>query len=96
MKTKLLRKVRKRYSIEYFPLGLEMFQEFVEGPVMILYDYGLGRGPITCDLRKKNKEEAYNYLYGFLTEWIAYDYKEFGTRRNKKLKESKIKLWYKN
>jgi len=82
MKTKLLRKVRKRYSIEYFP---------VRNCVEIVChteidDFYLHKVDISKDV---SKEEAYKKCHERLLLIILESYKEYGTRRNKS-----IKLWY--
>jgi hypothetical protein len=84
MKTKLLKKVRKRYSINHYP------REFEKGPVTILQDnHNQFRG--WC-VDGSDKQKALDELMDELKKWILTDYKH--TRKIKKEKTIVEKLWH--
>ena len=80
MKVKLLKKIRKRYSITHYPNGTYMYGEFVEGPVTILRD-----SSSTCryDFSSKEKIQAYRNLHDTLLKWIEQDYGPFRSKKSK-------------
>ena len=99
MKTKLLKKVRKRFSIEYFPNGRYIYGEFEKTPMVCLIDredsdnfryfYVLSRCP---------KEDAYSFAMKIMKELIIKEYSKYGTRRNKirrQATDNGQKLWWK-
>lgn len=95
MKTKLLRKVRKRYSIEYFPYGtIDSNGNPIKGPLIMLSDKKAWLRYLYLKVDRSSYDTAYAQLQDTLMDWILYDYKSYGTRRNKKSQNS-IKLWYK-
>ena len=90
MKTKLLKKVRKRYSINHYPKGVYLCGRFLKGPVTILQDnhnqfkfWNIVGG---------DKQKALDELMDELKKWILTDYKH--TRKIKKEKTIVEKLWY--
>jgi hypothetical protein len=88
MKTKLLKKVRKRYSITHYPNGVVIYGEFIKGPVTRLEDnYDSYKG---LSLQGE-KDIAFNVLYDRLKIWISQDYKR---ARKRKVKTIEEKLWY--
>lgn len=89
MKVKLLKKIRKRYSITHYPNGCSLFGEFEEGPITFLED---SQNEWRFKYTRQSKEEAYIYLYEILLEWIEKDY---GTFRNKRRTITTETLWYK-
>lgn len=103
MKTRLLRKIRKRYSIEYRE-NSDFYESVVSGlwNIMFLWDNDdsyrripvfIGKKPNSSDLFFETKEEGFEYLRKRLCQWIAKDYKSAGTRRNKNINKIE-KLWY--
>ena len=89
MKTKLLKKVRKRYSINHYPKGMELWGTFTPGPVTVLQDnnYKMRVRWILGD-----KQIALDELMKYLERWILEDYKH--TRKSKKEKIIVEKLWH--
>jgi hypothetical protein len=88
MKTKLLKKVRKRYSITHYPKGLWRYGEFIKGPVTRLQDKKHSWRGLSME---GDKQEAFNVLYGYLKHWIVKDYIH---SRKRKVKTIEEKLWY--
>jgi hypothetical protein len=88
MKVKLLKKIRKRYSIVYYPNGVYLYSEFVKGPLTMLTDNG---DSWRCKLSSSTKSEAYDQLYKHMLHWIEQDYGKF---RSKKTKITSEVLWY--
>jgi hypothetical protein len=71
MKTKLLKKVRKRYSINHYPKGVYLCGRFLKGPVTILQDnhnqfkfWNIVGG---------DKQKALDELMDELKKWILKD-----------------------
>jgi len=93
MKTKLLKEVRKRYSITHYPQGLRRWGDTVKGPITILKDKK--RYLDLEGLSTKIKEKAYDDLYKILITWIKRDYKH--TKKKSKQKDTfpYENLWYK-
>lgn len=103
MKTKLLRKVRKRYSI-VFEKNSTYFKDVINGTwdFVQLIDKDFAYRQTTVFVSKKpksngkvfeTKEEAFQYLHDVLTKWILKDYAHLGVRRNK-TRNIREKLWY--
>lgn len=88
MKTKLLKKVRKRYSITHYPNGVVICGSFQKGPVTRLEDNHRNWRGLSL---QGEKDIAFNVLYGYLKEWISQDYKH---SRKRKVKTIEEKLWY--
>jgi hypothetical protein len=89
MKTKLLKKVRKRYSIIHYPNGVYSYGSFQKGPVTVLRDnIDSYKG---LSLPGGEKDIAFNVLYDRLKIWISQDYKR---ARKRKVKTVEEKLWY--
>lgn len=87
MKVKLLKIIRKRYSITHYPNGRYFSGDYVDYPVTVLEDkedswrYKISSSP---------KEEAYKELLERMRVWIEKDYKI--SRKRKNIKEEK--LWW--
>jgi len=90
MKVKLLKKIRKRYSINHYPNGIYIYGKFEKGPVTILKD---NEDSWRTSWSNNPKEIAYDTFYNILLKWIQKDYGTF--RKNKKVIIEE-KLWYKN
>lgn len=93
MKVKLLRKVRKRYSIEYFPYkGIIVLKDtkWPDSYRTTIYTIGERLGIDSVMTYDVALQKAKNTLWGY----VLTDYSHLGIRRNKKSKKS-IKLWYK-
>lgn len=89
MKTKLLKKIRKRYTITHYPDGVYWKKQFIKGPYTVLWDNDdVYRYEITCE----TKDNAYNLLYLKMKRWIELDYGPYKRQRNRKVE----KLWYKS
>ncbi len=92
MKVKLLKKIRKRYEIKYWPNGLFIDGDYYSGPIMRLVDLNSMFRECTYRIAEPlSKEEAYNLLYERLLTWIQQEYGTFKSRRRKITSE---KLWY--
>lgn len=82
MKTKLLRKVRKQYSIQYYLRTNKIIvEQHLIGVNIELYSITVGAF--------YSKEEAYKECLNQLQKCIVTAYQSQSTRRNKS-----IKLWY--
>lgn len=97
MKTKLLKKVRKRFEINYYPHGYNFGDVFTTNhSCMAVID----KSPWTYNPVKyqrnewESKENAYLECYERLLKIILTLYGSYGTRRNKKPKKITEKLWY--
>ena len=90
MKIKLLKKIRKRYTIIHYPNGIYIGGDLYKGPLTILDDkqnswrFKTSYLPINI---------AYQNLYQNMMHWIGQDYGPFNSTTRKITSE---KLWYKN
>lgn len=79
MKVKLLRKIRKRYTITHYPNSRYLYGDWLEYPVTLLEDredswrYVISASP---------KAEAYVELMVRMRKWIESDYKTSRKRKN--------------
>ena len=89
MKVKLLKKIRKRYSIVYYPNGVYLYDDFFEGPITVLYD---SENEYRTKISSLDKQKAYKELYTMLLKWIEKDYGPFKSKKKKITSET---LWYK-
>ena len=89
MKVKLLKKIRKRYSIVYYPNGVYLYDDFFEGPITVLYD---SENEYRTKISSSDKQKAYKELYTMLLKWIEKDYGPFKSKKKKITSET---LWYK-
>ena len=89
MKVKLLKKVRKRYVITYYPKGVALYDNWHEGPLMVLKDTNNSWRTIAWE--HDTKEELFNHAFERLKIWITRDYKKDYKRNKKVISE---KLWY--
>lgn len=101
MKTKLLKKVRNRYKIVYYPKGTMIFWSYINKPLMMLYDEKENHGAIgfiiTPDesyshslfTTRPTMEESKKCLLDYLSRWIKDDYHY---TRKRKIKSELI--WY--
>lgn len=89
MKVKLLKKIRRRYSITYYPNGRFICGDFYNGPITTLEDSDDSWRLTSSSLEK---DMAYGYLYGVMQTWIQRDYGIFKSRKHKITSEQ---LWYK-
>ena len=90
MKTKLLKKVRKRYSITYYPKGANFFGHVFTKPVTILTD---ADDEWRSELLHGGKPEAFEGLHQILVRWIKKDYATTKSKKSQKLPSEQ--LWYK-
>ena len=88
MKTKLLKKVRSRYSITYYPKGVIIGNTFLEGPITALGD---SKDSWRIKYTFLPKQEAYVELYSVLVKWIRKDYSPY-MKSKPGISEQ---LWYK-
>lgn len=103
MRVKLLKKVRKRYVIRYFPKQFRIGEDIFAGQCMVLTDnenqyaiYGVEICEFEnyqrfCNQSATTKEQAKGILLDKLAEWIAKDYKRTRTRKTKQVVEI---VWY--
>lgn len=89
MKVKLLKKIRKRYSIVYYPNGFYLYEDFFKGPITVLYD---NTNEYRTKVSSSVKWKAYEELYSMLLKWIEKDYGPFKSKKKKITSET---LWYK-
>lgn len=89
MKVKLLKKIRKRYSIVYYPNGVYLYDDFFKGPLTVLYD---NENEYRTKISSLDKQKAYKELYTMLLKWIEKDYGPFKSKKKKITSET---LWYK-
>ena len=88
MKVKLLKKIRKRYSITHYPTGVYVHGEYRKGGHTFLTDK---EDSWRWESSSKPKEIAYKLLYNTLLEWIRKDYGNLSTKRI----VTKETLWHK-
>ena len=88
MKVKLLKKIRKRYDIKYHENGVIVDSEFIQGPIMVLYD---NHNVWRLKASFLDKDKAYQELYNTLLKWIQSDYGNFKSKQRKITTE---KLWW--
>lgn len=90
MKVKLLKQVRKRFAIVYFPNG---FGHYSDKQIMVLFENDDVMQHINVnDVNTKSK--AYDTLYSYLKDLILKRYKKYGVRRLNKNGQIE-KLWHK-
>ena len=89
MKVKLLKKIRKRYSIIYYPNGVYIDNDFYKGPLTVLYDK---QNEYRTKISSSHKQQAYKELYSLLIKWIDKDYSKYRKRKKNIIEET---LWYK-
>ena len=89
MKVKLLKKIRKRYSITHYPNGVFLWNDFHKGPLTLIRDRD---NSYRYNISSLEKQPAYDKLYKKLLEWIQQDY---GTFKSKRVKIVSEELWYK-
>ena len=91
MKVKLLKKIRKRYSITYYPDGGFVFGGWESIPFILLEDNNNSFRNIRYSLLKNyTKEMVYISAWEEMRKWIRKDYKTERKRRNIKVE----KLWF--
>lgn len=89
MKIKLLKKVRKRYSITHYPKGVRYFGHLFAEPVTVLTD---AENEWRSKLLHGSKAKTFDSLHKALVEWIRADYM---TNKNRHSKLPEEQLWYK-
>lgn len=101
MKIKLLKKVRRRYKIVYYPTGTYIFGNYIDKELMLLFDNKEERcavgvlitpteGPTHLFSVQKSKQEAKDFLMKRLLDWIKIDYDH-----TKQRKQTSELIWYK-
>lgn len=89
MKVKLLKKIRKRYTITHYANGVFICNNFFTGPITILKD----TENLFRDVHSyEEKYKAYRELRTELLDWIQLDYGIFRSRLKNLTSEQ---LWYK-
>jgi hypothetical protein len=91
LKTKLLKIIRKRYSITHYPNGYVKGGYFYEGPLTTLTD-SLNDNRLKV-MSSNNKKDSREQLMKTLMRWIEDDYGMFNSKKRKVQPE---KLWYNN
>jgi len=94
MNVKLLKKVRKRFSITYYPDGVYIARDsFYEGPLVFLYD---GDNPeygyeirVVCQAR--TMQMAIDELKDAIIQKLKND--GYGAARHKRVNNKGIKVW---
>lgn len=94
MKVKLLKKVRKRFSIIYYPKGRKLWSGHYDTPILVLLDNEDNEiiSHVHIDY-KQTYDMSYEHLYQRLKETIIVKYRKYGTRRIKT--KIVVKKWYK-
>ena len=91
MKVKLLKKIRKRYSITYYPNGGYVFGSWESIPFILLKDNNDSWRNIRYSIIDKlPKEYQYENAWNQMRKWIREDYQTERVRRNYKIE----KLWF--
>jgi hypothetical protein len=90
MKTKLLKKVRSRYSITHYPKGVEYYGHLYTEPLTILTD---AEDSWRSKLLFGTKAQTFDGLYVILVGWIKKDY--VTTKKKKPQILPSEQLWYK-
>lgn len=109
MKVKLLKKIRKEFSINHYPDGVKKrVPGFLRTPITEEYGkntYTLEHKGIILSVydaskhwNTKTPQTIYNDLRSIMTRRIPIMYYKYGTRRNNKSKQIRKpnKLWYLN
>ena len=89
MKTRLLKKVRSRYSITHYPKGVRYYGHLFTESLSVLTD---NNNEWRSKLVYGNKTETFDELYDQLKKWIRLDYETSNSRHSKFPEEQ---LWYK-
>lgn len=84
MKTKLLKKIRKQYSIVYYPNGWEPSEHYRVPPYPFYFVEGKERGCI---------RETKNECIDWILRKVRDEYKKYSRKYNKN-KYKGIKVWY--
>ena len=104
MKTRLLKKIRKRYKIKYYPNHLYWWGNVYYGEFVILHDNNNGYRKCVIEIKsditditdsrgfnsEKSKNDAKKIFMDTLSKWIKNDYAHI--KKNKKQKIENI--WY--
>lgn len=94
MKTKLLKKIRNRFSIEFYPNGKYIFQRFEERPIIFFEDKGNKWNSFWWYVGVLyTKEEAYGLAYKKLKDTIQKEYSHLRSRKKKNI--NSVSLWWK-
>lgn len=88
MKVKLLKKIRKRYSITHYPNGGYFDGDWIGEPWTLLWD---NQDSWRWKIKYGSREEGYEWAYEKLLIWIENDYHTSRKRKNYKIET----LWYK-
>jgi len=101
MKTKLLRKIRKRYEINYYPNGYDFGSGYdTNTECVALIDTGFWTFKASPIIHRvflvggTSKEYGFKECLNQLNNIIINKYDYYGTRRNKKLEKKEEKLWH--
>lgn len=106
MKVKLLKKVRKRFSIEHYPEGVRIGDTFCNYNVFFLLDNSGEYAHTYCELKNEDEKinfcsmkaetsvECINLLLDVIIQRLRVDYSNLGKRGFGRIKSSKV--WYKN
>lgn len=84
MKVKLLKKIRKKYSIVYYPNGYEPHRIVSVPTYPVYYVSGNGKG---------NMKDTKNLCLDWIMSIVREDYKKY-SRKYDKNKYKGIKVWY--
>jgi len=91
MKTKLLKKVRQRYQVLFFPKYFKYYDTYYSGDCMVLVDNRNSWRTLIIQLKQSDttKEQAEQELLKKLKGWIRVDY---GSKKKSSVGE---RIWYK-
>lgn len=101
MKTKLLKKIRQRYVITYYPREIKLYSSIFRGQCMTMWDkkeeyrfvgieIGETRTFVHFQQSALTKEEAKKILLKRMIDWIRTDY----SHTYKKKKQNVELIWY--
>ena len=105
MKVKLLKKIRKRFSIEHFPEGVRIGDTFCNYNVFRLTDNDKPYFDKYCELNPPEdklkfcsdsaltEKECINFLLGIVLQRLRSEYTSLGKSGFKRIKSSKV--WHK-
>lgn len=93
MKTKLLRKVRKRFSVHWNEYKKVFYlkdkNKIIYSQPLFKYITNVVSGDTYGTHISISKDEAYNFIFDHLSYLISHEYFKYGIRRNKS-----TKVWY--
>jgi hypothetical protein len=106
MKTKLLKKIRKRFSITHYPKGITLFGEYYNHDIFRLSDSEdsyydrycelkqAKDAQRFCDIHGETEEECVDILKTCIIKKLNREYLSLGSKCNTRIQTKKV--WYNN